>query len=337
MASALVAVGLWGCGSTGVDQVFMRPEPPTPPAAPAARPAAADTIGLVGDEAVLAQKLLVLPFRDASKYKGPWPIQSGVAAAVADSLAPNKFYRVIGVASALPLLTPEEQSGEINAGRAIAVGRFLEADWVVTGEIQELTMRRFRATVPLGGYRSYEAAAAVEISLIKTVDGTRADPFTAEGLVDSKRTGITNPAAFVPLDKQYYFWGDIEWGSEEFQQSLVGQALAACAARVAEGVAGIVRPPPSLAVSQPKIVDIDGSSAYINIGLAEGIQNGDKFGVWDNGRELRDPETGTVLGYALPRRVGAVQVEQVLADHLSQVRLLQGSDEVRAGFALRAE
>ena len=73
------------------------------------------------------------------------------------------------------------------------------------------------------------------------------------------------------------------------------------------------------------------------MGLAEGIRNGDKFGVWDRGRELRDPETDVVLGQAPPRRVGVVQVEQVLNDHLSQVRILEGQEVIRKTYAIRAE
>ena len=49
-----------------------------------------------------------------------------------------------------------------------------------------------------------------------------------------------------------------------------------------------------LEASDPAIVDIDGERAYINVGLTEGIRNGDKFGVWDRGRELSDPATGAV-------------------------------------------
>ena len=40
---------------------------------------------------------------------------------------------------------------------------------------------------------------------------------------------------------------------------------------------------------------------------------------------------------ALPRRVGVVQVEQVLSDHLSLVRILEGLGEVQKDYAIRAE
>ena len=52
---------------------------------------------------------------------------------------------------------------------------------------------------------------------------------------------------------------------------------------------------------------------------------------------MKDPDTGEVLGTALPRRVGVVQVEQVLSDHLSLVRILEGEDIVEKDFGIRAE
>ena len=85
------------------------------------------------------------------------------------------------------------------------------------------------------------------------------------------------------------------------------------------------------------MIDIDGVRAYINVGLADSVANGNKYGVWDHGRELKDPETGVVLGTALPRRVGVVQIEQVLSEHLSLVRILEGVDEVQKDYAIRAE
>ena len=43
---------------------------------------------------------------------------------------------------------------------------------------------------------------------------------------DSKRYGITNPAAaYVPLEKEYFLLGQMEWGSEEFHNTLLGKSI----------------------------------------------------------------------------------------------------------------
>lgn len=337
---ALPVALLWlsACATApGIESVIMTAEPNPAKAVADSAAVRGAPAPVVRDSAdALGQKLLLLPFLDSSDFEGPWDIYRGVPRMLGDSLAMNPFYQVVPMDSALVHLREQELRGEIGVSRAADIGAFLGVDWVILGDIEELAMRRFRATVPLGGYRSYEGAVIVDLVLVNAVDGRRGGEVRAEGLVDSKRTGITNPAAFIPLDKQYYFLNDLVWDSDQFRESLVGKALQAWAHEAVAGIAEHIKPPPSLLISKPQIIDIDGVVAYINVGLADGIRNGDKYAVWDLGRELKDPVTGTVLGRAPPRRVGVIQVEQILTDHLSQARVLEGT-QIGIGYELRAE
>ena len=121
-------------------------------------------------------------------------------------------------------------------------------------------------------------------------------------------------------------------------RTLVGKAVGECLGKLSLGLVELIRPPKEFVVSEPKIIAVVGQEqAYINIGKEDGVENGDKYGVWDHGRELRDPETDTILGHALPQRVGVVQVEQVLNDHLSLVRVLEGGGEIIEENRIRAE
>ena len=285
----------------------------------------------------LKKILLILPFRDESKYKGPWDIYGQIPRGLADSLAGHPAFHVITPDSGFSRLSEKERIGKIKKTRAVAIGRELGADVVVLGEIEQITISRLRAVVPLGGYRSYSGNTTVTAYFYNTIDAQEVGEYRSESIIDTKRTGIVNPAQHVPLDREYYFMGEAAWGSEEFHKTLVGQSVGQCLQQLAAGLETVIRPAPELMTSEPKIIDIDGSRAYINVGLADAIQNGDKFGVWDQGRELRDPETDAVLGFALPRRVGVIQVVQVLNVHLSQVRIIEGQDSIETSFTLRAE
>jgi len=285
----------------------------------------------------LAQMLLFMPFKDASKYKGSWDIFAKVPRGLSDTLETHGFFRTIPVDSALARLQKKELKGHVAFDKGLAIGHELGADYLIFGEIGDLSMKRFRATVPLGGYRSYQGLTNLTLRLFKVIDGQPAGEVIKEGVVDSKRYGITNPASFVPLEKEYFLLGQMEWGSEEFHQTLLGQSVGKCLVELAAALDSLIRPPPELTVSEPKIIDIDGAQAYINVGLVDSVQNGNKFGVWDHGRELKDPKTGILLGSALPRRVGVVQVEQVLSEHLSLVRILEGQEHIRKEYSIRAE
>ncbi|MGY8823966.1 MAG: hypothetical protein ACKVJG_08510 [Candidatus Latescibacterota bacterium] len=301
-------------------------------------PAKASVVAKVDSVDGLAQSLLFIPFKDDSKYKGEWDIATELPRGIADSLYLSEFFRTLSIDSALVHLDKKERKGRISVERALEVGRLVGADYVVLGQIDDLSMKRFRATVPAGGYRSYQGVTSVTLLPYKVIDGQPAGDIIRESVEDSKRYGITNPAAFVPLEKEYFMLGQMEWGSPEFRDTLLGQSVGKAFGLLAAGLDSLIKPPSELKVSSgPKIIDIDGARAYINVGLADSIANGNKYGIWDGGRELKDPDTGIVLGMALPRRVGVVQVEQVLSDHLSLVRILEGVGDVQKDYAIRAE
>ena len=289
----------------------------------------------------LKQKILLLPFRDLSNHRGPWEINTQFARGLGDSLRKYDFLHVIPVDAVLQHLSEKELEGQFGKARAIQLARLAGADISVMAEIEALAMSRFQATVPLGGYRSYQGISTVNAFLINEVDGREMGEARADALNDSRRTGIVNPALHVPLDREYAFLGDAPWGSEQFHTTLVGKAVSQCLQELAQKVSELIRPSPAFDVSDPLIVaievEIEGVVAYINVGSAEGVKNGNKFGVYDHGRELKDPHTGTVLGIGLPSRVGVVQIEQVLNTHLSKVRVLDGAEKVKKGFSIRAE
>lgn len=310
-----------------------------PPAGAVVPAPSAGAAPAVNDSAsALAQKVLLLPFKDLSKYRGPWDICAELPRSLADSLARNPYIVPTAPDSVfIAGLKGKERKGHIEWDRALELGRQAGVDLVVMGEIEDLSMKRFRATVPIGGYRSYQGVVILKLRVLKVVDGRPAGESRQEIINDSKRYGITNPAVNVPLDREYFFLGETPWGTEDFHKTLVGGAVAQCLGKLSADLANLVQPPSLPSVSAPKIIDIDGLQVYINIGLADSVQNGDKFGVWDHGRELRDPQTNAVLGFSLPRRVGVVQIEQVLNEHLSIGRVLEAQGQIEKEFTIRAE
>ena len=339
-STLLVCVGfVWGCASVsespvpvmGVGEKQKEVESEIIPVESA--------VGAANDSVdALAQALLFMPFRDKSKYKGHWDIYTEIPRGLADSLYVSQFFKTLSIDSALVRLDEKELRGRISVERALEVGIQVGADYVILGEIDELSMKRFRATVPVAGYRSYQGLTAIRLYPYKVIDGQPAGEVLREVAEDSKRYGITNPAAFVPLEKEYFLLGQMEWGSPEFHETLLGKSVGKDLVQLVAGLDSLIKPPAQLKVSSgPKIIDIDGVRAYINVGLADSVANGNKYGVWDRGRELKDPDTGAILGTALPRRVGVVQIEQVLSEHLSLVRILEGVKEVQKDYVIRAE
>jgi hypothetical protein len=62
-----------------------------------------------------------------------------------------------------------------------------------------------------------------------------------------------------------------------------------------------------------KIIKIDGTRAYINLGASSGIKVGDRFNVFSVGDALIDPDTGKKLG-ADEKQTGNGTVSDVQAE-----------------------
>src|SRR4030095_9264261 len=59
-----------------------------------------------------------------------------------------------------------------------------------------------------------------------------------------------------------------------------------------------------------KIIKIEGTRAWVNLGTAAGLKVGDKFTVFDAGEDLVDPDTGAKLG-STEKTTGAAEVVEV--------------------------
>ncbi|HEX7614476.1 MAG TPA: FlgT C-terminal domain-containing protein, partial [Thermoanaerobaculia bacterium] len=82
-----------------------------------------------------------------------------------------------------------------------------------------------------------------------------------------------------------------------------------------------------------KIAKADGGTLYINAGSEAGVKEGDEFSVYRVGEQIKDPDTGEVLG-ANEIKVGRVRITNVMGPRLSTAVSVSGSG-YRAGDTLR--
>ena len=73
-----------------------------------------------------------------------------------------------------------------------------------------------------------------------------------------------------------------------------------------------------------KIANVDGGMLYINAGSDGGVKEGDEFTVYRIGKQIKDPDTGEVLG-ADETKVGKIRVTAVKGPRLSTATAVSGS------------
>jgi len=296
----------------------------------------------------VSQKILILPFDNHSQYDGPWDLSRGVAKILGDVLKENPFYAVIPFDSlGIPVDTLSIRPKRMNKKppplftheRALEIGRMAGADYVFRGVVKDFSFSRFRAGLPVAGYSSHGAYVQIEVVLMKTIDGQDVGKVTGEGDVNDRDLG--SPLIFSSdmskRETEYYEIGKVVFGSAEFQKTLLGNALMTALHQAREHVQEVIKPPEHLRVSSPKVVWVGEDGIYINVGVEDGIEVGDKLGVYVEGDEMKDPLTGVVLGRVDEKRIAIIQVTQVKASHFSKAKVLHTEGSIPVNAAVRVE
>jgi len=216
----------------------------------------------------------------------------------------------------------------------------------------------YRASVHLK-LRIYDATGKeIAISEIKEsstyeLGGVKAAPFTA--IASSTGTKVKfgtakvietqQPDPIVHRDKL----DQIDFGSLEYQKTLFGiaseKALNEIILKLRQRIGPELLPEEEIKqASQPdSAVTLKGIVAsvienppqvYINLGSKHGIEVGGKLTVYEQGKEITDPETGELLGYE-DDKVGLVEIIDVMSPTLSKAKILEGAENIKRGDAVK--
>jgi curli biogenesis system outer membrane secretion channel CsgG len=177
-------------------------------------------------------------------------------------------------------------SGAVDPTTAAKVGRILGVKYVVTGAIDKFNIETTKGALGMFGVAAYvvQASATINLRFIDTTTAERVVSIAADGGVKSGGGSMSGASLSH----------DAEWGvaSEAIQKAAkaVVEKLAAgdylsriSTAATAGGLEG-------------KVIKVEGTRAWINLGALSGIKVGDRFNVFDAGEALIDPDTGAKLG-----------------------------------------
>ena len=189
-------------------------------------------------------------------------------------------------------------SGAVDPTTAAKVGRILGVKYVITGAVDKFNIESTKGALGMFGVAAYvtQANATINVRFIDSTTAERVVSIAADGSVRSGGGSMTGASLSH----------DAEWGvaSEAIQK-----AAKAWAEKLSAGdyLARIAAAGGSL---EGKIIKVDGTRAWINLGTLSGIKLGDRFNVFDAGEALIDPDTGAKLG-SDERQTGSGAVVEV--------------------------
>ena len=175
-------------------------------------------------------------------------------------------------------------SGALDQQTAAKIGKILGVKYIVTGGID-----KFAINTTKGGFRGIGGTytnAEAEISL-RFIDTTTAERVIALSAKDSvKKGGGFFKGASLSRKNE---WGIASEAIDKASDKLVSELVASNQmARLSPGGA--------MGGTEGKIIKVEGTKAWINMGSMSGLKVGDSFEIVQVGEALVDPDTGQVLG-----------------------------------------
>ena len=202
-------------------------------------------------------------------------------------------------------------SGDVDQSTAVQAGKLLGVEYMLVGDVTEFGEQENKAQVGWGigvDVRKKKFTAALDVRLLNVTTSEIMWAETGRKEESSSKVYVAGIGGGVDDDRM--FDKVLRPVVEELSAKLL-QVPMETSKSVVGRVAG-------------KIAKIDGDTIYINLGSEQGVAAGDTFGVYALGEEIKDPDTGEVLG-ADETKVGTLKVSAVKGAKYSACSIVDGA------------
>jgi curli biogenesis system outer membrane secretion channel CsgG len=304
--------------------------------APAAQPAASAAPGAASPQAPQGRKKRVAVFdfdyatvktNSAALFGTDIDIGKGIADLLVKNLVTDGTYSVIE-RKALDKILAEQNfsnSDRANPASAAKIGKILGLDAIIVGSITQFGNETKNTNIGgggggfggfgIGGFGHKDSKANVMLDA-RLVDIDSAEILgVAEGKGQSKRSSTS----LLGGGGNWHGFGGgaADFGSSDFQQTIIGEAVKAATDQM---TAGVIAAAPKLQARVIKVegvlAAVDGGQIVLNIGAKTGIKVGDHMSVERVTSTIKDPTTGAVLR-KMTTKLGELEVTDV--DDISAV------------------
>jgi curli biogenesis system outer membrane secretion channel CsgG len=303
--------------------------------APAAQPAASAP-GAANPQAPTGRKKRVAVFdfdyatvktNTAALFGTDIDVGKGIADLLVKNLVTDGTYSVIERKQLDKILAEQNFSTSDRADPASAarIGKILGLDAIIVGSITQFGNETKNTKIGgggggfggfgVGGIGHKDSKANVQ------VDARLVDIDTAEilGVAEGKGESKRSSTSLLGGGGNWHGFGagGADFGSSDFQQTIIGEAVKAATDQM---TAGVVAAAPKLQARVIKVegvvAAVDGGQIVLNIGAKTGIKVGDHMSVERVTSTIKDPTTGAVLR-KMTTKLGELEVTDV--DDISAV------------------
>jgi len=178
------------------------------------------------------------------------------------------------------------QSGAIDPGTAAKVGKILGLNAIVTGSISQFGAKKEGKDFLISQSKTQIVECTVDIRVVDTETGQILLADSGKG-VARKKSG-----KFLGMGSK-----------SKYDETLEGEALRNALVKFVDNIISQVNKKPWSC----RVALVEGGQIYLNAGLEAGLKVGQKLNVFSQGKEIKDPTTGIVIGRT-EKQVGVLKV-----------------------------
>lgn len=193
-------------------------------------------------------------------------------------------------------------TGAIDPNTAAQMGKILGLNAIVTGAISNFGTRTTGSDYLIAQSKRQEATCTVDIRVV--------DAETGQILLADSGKGVSKVSS----------GGVLGMGTKGgYAESIEGDALRAAVSQLTSNITSQINKKPWSC----RIPQVSNDKIYLSAGTESGLEVGQKLKVFSQGAEIKDPDSGIVLGRE-EEEIGMLQVASHAGDKLSVGKLLKG-------------
>jgi curli biogenesis system outer membrane secretion channel CsgG len=221
-------------------------------------------------------------------------------------------------------------SGDIDPKTAVKIGKMIGVEYLIAGAVTELGVADRGANVPGGLFGSRLPSVNVHSQRMDAAVDARAFSTSTGEIVwaDTAKESTSDSSVYVAgagggVNDRSKVDRILRPVVVKLAESLSQKKLSTSGLGGASDASGIVG----------KIAKADGGTLYVNVGSEGGVKEGNEFNVYRVGEQIKDPDTGEVLG-ANETKVGRLKITSVKGPRLSTAGAVSGTG-FKAGDTLK--
>jgi curli biogenesis system outer membrane secretion channel CsgG len=195
------------------------------------------------------------------------------------------------------------QSGAIDPNTAAEVGKILGLNAIMTGSISQFGVKKEGKDFIISQSKQQIVECTVDIRVV--------DVETGQVLLADSGKGVVKKSSgkFLGMGNK-----------SKYDETLEGEALRAAIVQFMDNIISQVNRKPWSA----RVAAVEDGRVYLNAGQVSGLEIGQKLNVFSQGKEIKDPTTGLVIGRT-EKKIGTIKIAQFFGDDGSIADVIAGS------------